>query len=147
MKSLLEEAIEAWQDTRNGVIAEVTNTPSSEFAFRPVDGVRGFGELVAHILEVSLMMVGELTREDGNFRRKPYPKLIEEYAGSLYAAPYATASRPSAAPANCTCCNTSPASTGSREPAWRGSITVSGTRSTTAASSPSINVTSASRRR
>jgi uncharacterized damage-inducible protein DinB len=85
MNSLLEESIEAWEDVRGGVIEEVENVPAEKFSFRPADGVRSFGELVVHILEVPLMMVGELTREDGDFTRKPYPQLIEEYAGSVQA--------------------------------------------------------------
>ncbi len=83
MKSLLEEAIEAWEDTRNGVIAEVENIPPKQFAYRPTDETRTVAELVVHILEVPLMMVGELTRADGDFRRKPYPKLIDEYSSSV----------------------------------------------------------------
>lgn len=83
MKSLLEEAIEAWQDVRNGTIAEVENIPPKEFGFRPTKENRTVAELTVHILEVGMMMVGELTRADGNFRRKPYPKLIEEYSSSI----------------------------------------------------------------
>jgi len=32
------------------------------------------------------MMTGELTREDTNFRRKPWPKLLKMYAGAAYKA-------------------------------------------------------------
>ena len=59
MKSLLEEAIEAWEDARNGVIAEVENIPANRFEFRPTPDNRTVSELVRHIMEVSLMMVGE----------------------------------------------------------------------------------------
>jgi uncharacterized damage-inducible protein DinB len=83
MTTLLEEAIEAWQDARGGVIAEVENIPPEQFAFRPVEHVRSVTELALHIMEVSLMMVGELTREDGDFTRKPFPKLIAEYSGPI----------------------------------------------------------------
>lgn len=58
MKSLLEEAIEAWEDARNGVIAEVENIPANRFDFRPTPDNRTVTELVRHIIEVSLMMVG-----------------------------------------------------------------------------------------
>jgi uncharacterized damage-inducible protein DinB len=77
--TLLEEAIEAWEDARGGVIAEVENIPPDQFDFRPVESVRSVTELALHIMEVSLMMVGELTREEGDFTRKPFPKLIAEY--------------------------------------------------------------------
>ena len=83
MNSLLEEAIEAWQDVREGVISEVENIPPNEFDFRPVEGARSISELVVHIMEVSLMMTGELTRADGDFTRQPYAKFIAEYARSV----------------------------------------------------------------
>ena len=79
MNSLLEEVIEAWEGTRDGVIAEVENIPPKEFGFRPVPQSRAVSELVVHIMEVSLMMVGELTREDTNFHRAPWPKLLAMY--------------------------------------------------------------------
>ena len=80
MNSLLEEVIEAWEGTRDGVIAEVDNIPAKEFAFRPSPKSRSVSELVHHIMEVSLMMVGELTREDTNFRRAEWPKLLAMYS-------------------------------------------------------------------
>jgi uncharacterized damage-inducible protein DinB len=80
LNSLLEEAIEAWEDTRNGVIDELENFPPGQFDLRPAANVRTVAELALHIMEASLMMVGELTREDGNFRRAPFPKLIAEYS-------------------------------------------------------------------
>jgi uncharacterized damage-inducible protein DinB len=83
MSSLLEEAIESWEDVRKGVIAEVENIPPQHFGYRPTAEMRTLGELCVHIMEVGMMMAGELVRSDGNFRRKPYPRLIEEYAGSI----------------------------------------------------------------
>ena len=80
MSTLLEEAIEAWEDARNGVIDEVENLPANRFDFRPTPDVRSVTELVIHILEVSLMMAGELTREDTNLRRYPWPKMLAHYS-------------------------------------------------------------------
>jgi hypothetical protein len=40
MNTLLDEAIEAWEVTRNGVIAEVENIPADRFDFRPAPKVR-----------------------------------------------------------------------------------------------------------
>src|SRR5581483_5827022 len=74
MNSLLEEVIEAWEGTRDGVIAEVENIPPKQFDFRPAAESRSVSELTRHIMEVSLMMVGELTREDTNLTRAPWPK-------------------------------------------------------------------------
>jgi uncharacterized damage-inducible protein DinB len=43
-------------------------------------------ELAVHILEVAMLMTGELTREDTNFRRARWPKLLDLYAGPAYEA-------------------------------------------------------------
>lgn len=80
---LLEEALDAWTDARNGVIEEVENVPADRFDFRPTPEVRSVAEMVRHILEVSLMMVGELTRDDTDFRRLPWPRMLEAYAGDV----------------------------------------------------------------
>ena len=82
--TLLEEALEAWEDARQGVISEARNVPADRFDYRPEEEVRSVEELLVHIMEVSEMMVGELTRPDGSFRRKPFPELLEEYAGHLH---------------------------------------------------------------
>jgi uncharacterized damage-inducible protein DinB len=79
MNSLLEEVIEAWEGTRDGIVAEVENVPPKEFGFRPAPESRTLSELVSHIMEVSLMMVGELSREDTNLRRTEWPKLLAMY--------------------------------------------------------------------
>jgi uncharacterized damage-inducible protein DinB len=80
MNSILEETIEAWEDTRNGLIAEVENVPPKQFDFRAAKGVRSVSELVRHIMEVSLMMAGELTRDDTNLHRAPWPRLLALYS-------------------------------------------------------------------
>jgi uncharacterized damage-inducible protein DinB len=79
MNSLLEEVIEAWEGTRDGIVAEVENIPPKQFDFRPAPESRTVSELVLHIMDVSLMMVGELTREDTNMRRTEWPKLLAMY--------------------------------------------------------------------
>ena len=81
--SLLEEALEAWEDARRGLIAEARNVPSDAYDFRPTDEVRDVAELLVHVMEVSAMMVGELTRSDGSFARAAFPALIEEHASHL----------------------------------------------------------------
>ncbi len=82
--SLLEETLEAWRDVREGLIEEVENIPADKFDFRPAPGVRSVKELVQHILEVAMLMTGELTRPDTDFRRKPWPKLLKTYAEAAY---------------------------------------------------------------
>ena len=56
--SLLDEALEGWTYTRQGVIAEVENLPEGAFDFRPSDESRTTRELVQHIIESGLMMSG-----------------------------------------------------------------------------------------
>lgn len=80
-KTLFDEALEAWADARNGVIEEIENLPADRFDFRPAPDVRSVAELTVHILEVSLMMVGELTKDDDlDFTRTPFPKLMAKYS-------------------------------------------------------------------
>lgn len=83
-RNILEESLEAWYDVRTGVIDELRNIPAGRFDFRPVDSVRSVKEVAIHILEVALMMAGELTREDTNFRRAPWPKLLRMHAAAAY---------------------------------------------------------------
>ena len=84
--SLLDEALEAWQEARLGIIDEFQNIPARHWNFRPSPGAKSVQELAVHILEVAMMMTGELTRPDTNFRRAPWPKLLEMYAGPAYRA-------------------------------------------------------------
>lgn len=84
--SVLEEALEAWQWARKGVIDEVGNIPADRFDFRPTPASRSVTEMVQHILESGLLMAGELTRPDGDFRRKSYAALLKEYASHVYRA-------------------------------------------------------------
>lgn len=83
LRTLLEEALEAWEDARRGVVEEARNLPADGFDFRPAPGTRSVGELCAHILEVSEMMVGELCREDTDFRRASFGELVETHAAKV----------------------------------------------------------------
>lgn len=78
--SLLDEALAAWRDARLGVVDEVRNIPARHLEFRPTPETRSVRELVQHILEVALMMTGELTRPDTDLHRAPWPKLLALYA-------------------------------------------------------------------
>ena len=84
-ESLLDEALEAWEYTREGVIAEATNIPADQYGFRPAPESRSVAELIVHIIESGEMMVGELTRADGDFTRQSYPEHIREHAGEISA--------------------------------------------------------------
>jgi uncharacterized damage-inducible protein DinB len=85
-RSLLDEALEAWRDARLGFLDEVRNIPASQFDFRPAPEARSVRELGVHVLEVAMMMVGELARADTNFQRAPWPKLLAMHARAAYAA-------------------------------------------------------------
>ena len=80
--TLLEEALESWQGARTGVIDEIENIPADAMDFRPADGMRTVEELARHIGESGLMMVGELTRADGDFTRQGYVEHLREHAGA-----------------------------------------------------------------
>lgn len=76
---LLDELLEAWRYTRDGVIAEVENLPEAKLNESPTGLSRSGIDLVNHIVESSRMMAGELSRPDGDFLRVSYPKLVAEY--------------------------------------------------------------------
>lgn len=84
--SVLDETLGAWRDVRNGLIEEVVNIPANRFEFKPTPEVRSVHELVQHILEVAMMMTGELTRPDTDFHRAPWPKLLRMHAGPAHRA-------------------------------------------------------------
>lgn len=81
--TLLEEALEAWEYTRQGVIEELQNIPEAKFGFRPTEASRSVIELAQHIAESGMMMSGELGRADGDFRRKSYEGFLHEYAKGI----------------------------------------------------------------
>jgi uncharacterized damage-inducible protein DinB len=86
MNSLLDEAIEAWEDARLGAFDEAENIPEKHWDFKPTPEVRSVRELVVHILEVAMFMTGELTRPDTNFKRAPIDALVSGYAAAAYRA-------------------------------------------------------------
>lgn len=83
LKSLLDEALEAWGFARDGVIAEVENLWDDQMKFRPSGESRSVEELVAHILESGAMMAEELSRPDGDFRRKGYEALLRDHSRGI----------------------------------------------------------------
>lgn len=78
--SLLEEALESWQYARDGLVEELEIIPEEDFGFRPAPGSRSAAELAQHVIESGLMMSGELTRPNGDFRRQSFDSFVEEYA-------------------------------------------------------------------
>lgn len=82
-RTLLEEALDSWKFTREGVIAEAESIPEADWEFRPAEGGRSVAELVHHIVESGLMAIGELTRPDGDFTRQDYAAFLEEHAAHV----------------------------------------------------------------
>jgi len=85
LTTLLEEALEAWGYTRDGVVTEIENLSDADLGFKPHKDSRTAAEIAVHIVESGLMMAGELSRPDGNFQRKSFPQFIKEYAGDVEA--------------------------------------------------------------
>ncbi|MBW3554223.1 MAG: DinB family protein [Gemmatimonadetes bacterium] len=83
LNTLLEEALEAWEYAREGVIAEAGSVPADRFDFRPAPESRSVAELVVHIIESGEMMAGELSRPDGDFTRQSYADHVREHAGRI----------------------------------------------------------------
>ena len=81
--SMLDEMLEAWAYTRQGVIDEVRNLPDSSLDFRPNRETRTTREVVQHVIESGLLMSGELSRPDGDFLRKSYQALLKVYGGGV----------------------------------------------------------------
>lgn len=83
IRTLLDEALEAWEYTRAGVIEEAENLPADAYDFRPTAESRSVAELLLHIVEAGLMAAGELSRPDGDFPRQSYGEHMREHAGDL----------------------------------------------------------------
>jgi len=83
LRSVLDEVLEAWAYTRTGVIEEARSLPEKDFSFRPAEKSRSVIELLQHVIESGLLMSGELSRPDGDFRRKSYEGLLIEYARGI----------------------------------------------------------------
>ena len=80
---LLEEALEAWADARQGIIDEISGLAETDLSFRPDKNAKSIAEIGHHIVESGLMMAGELSRKNGNFTRKAFPALVREHAGAI----------------------------------------------------------------
>ncbi len=81
--TILEEALEAWTYAREGLIAELEGIPDARWDERPHPHSRSVAELARHVLESGLMMVGELTDPDGDFRRASPEEIVRSHAGAL----------------------------------------------------------------
>ena len=83
LHTILDEVLEAWAYTRSGVMEEARALPEKDFGYRASEKSRSVIELLQHIIESGLLMSGELSRPDGDFRRKSYEGLLIEYARGI----------------------------------------------------------------
>jgi uncharacterized damage-inducible protein DinB len=84
MTNFLTESLSTWRHDRQGLIDEVENIRAIKFDFRPTPEVRSVRELIQHILEVAMMMTGELTQPEPDFSRATFPEFLEMYSQSVY---------------------------------------------------------------
>ncbi len=82
--NFLTESLATWRDDRQGLIDEVENIRATKFDFRPTPEVRSVREMIQHILEVAMMMTGELTQPKPDFSRATYPEFLEMYSQAAY---------------------------------------------------------------
>jgi len=78
----VEEICEQWQDVRNGLIKEIELIPEEQFEFRAAPETRSVREVVHHIIESERVLVGEICRDNTNFKRG-FPAMIAEFAGDV----------------------------------------------------------------
>lgn len=83
LNTLLDEALEAWEYARDGLLAEAESIPDDQYDFRPAPESRSVAELLAHVVESGRMMAGELTRPDGDFRRQSFAEHLAEHGGPV----------------------------------------------------------------
>ena len=80
---VLANAIEAIGFVREGTIGEASNIPVESWDFRPHPDAKSASELVRHIIEASLMLIGEAADPDGDFTRRSPQDHVLDHAGHL----------------------------------------------------------------
>ena len=80
---VLSDAIEAFGYARQGTIGEATNIPLERWDFRPHPDAKNVSEVVRHIIDASLMLVGEAADPDGDYTRRSPDDHVADYAGHL----------------------------------------------------------------
>src|SRR5438874_496137 len=78
----VEEICRQWQDVRNGLIKEVELIPEEQLQFRATPETRSVIEILHHIIETERVLVGEMCRDNTNFKRG-FPAMIAEFAGDV----------------------------------------------------------------
>lgn len=78
-----EIVLRLWKEVRNGLIEEVEKIPDDQMSFRATPDTRSIAELLRHIVETQLILVGEATRENSNLLRQSFADHVKEYAGGI----------------------------------------------------------------
>lgn len=81
--SLVDEALDEWSWARQQLVLEANNIPVERYDFRPAPGARSVTEVIQHIVELALLMTGELCDPEGSFRRAPYDELVQQHAAHV----------------------------------------------------------------
>lgn len=81
--TLLDETLANWYNIRRGLIREVSNIPPTRLTFRATLETRSIMDIVHHILELSIITVEELVREDTNLERASPSQLANVYAPNI----------------------------------------------------------------
>ena len=82
-EGVFADAIEALTFARHGTISEAKKIPVENWDFRPHANAKSVSELVCHIVEAGLMLVGEAADPEGDFTRRPPADHMKEHAGHL----------------------------------------------------------------
>ena len=77
------DAIEAFGYARMGTIGEAKNIPVERWDFRPDANAKSVSELVRHIIEASLMLIGEAADPEGDFTRRSPAAHVSHHAGDM----------------------------------------------------------------
>ncbi len=81
--TLLDEAIESFGFARQGTISEAANIPDDKWDFRPHPDARSVSEIIHHMLQASLMLLGEAAHPQGDFTRRSPPEHVRAHAPDL----------------------------------------------------------------
>jgi uncharacterized damage-inducible protein DinB len=82
-KTLLAETLARWYTIRRGLIREVSNIPQTRLTFRATLETRSIMDIIHHVLELSIITVEELVREDTNLDRASLSQLANVYAPNI----------------------------------------------------------------
>ncbi|MBR9977375.1 MAG: hypothetical protein KFH87_04745 [Bacteroidetes bacterium] len=81
--TLLNETLVKWYSVRRGLIREISNIPPARLTFRATLEMRSIFDITHHILELFIITVEELLRDDTNLDRASLSQLANVYAPNI----------------------------------------------------------------